>query len=253
MSLHTVVYSPCWNEEVVLPFFLRHYGCFAQTINLLDNGSTDSSLEIIAEFRRRRPDVTVNVRSIDSDDRMRDDFLLNFKNHAWKECAGTSVDWVVIVDVDEFVQHENIGAELQRLRDERYTAILCVGYEMVGDGAPDPATAADLTKSIRRGLFSEDFSKCAVFNPNEITEIHYTIGAHVCSPKGRVKIHHDQSLKLLHYKSLGLDYVMARRRQLAERLSDVNKHYGWGVHNEQDEALQRQRFSELQREAEEIL
>ncbi len=253
MSLNVVVYSPCWNEAVLLPFFLRHYGRFARTINLLDNGSTDRSHDIIGEFRRRRPDVTVNVRPLDSAGQTREDYIINFKNHAWKECAGQPVDWVVIADVDEFAYHENLPAELRRLRRHGYTALMGVGYEMIAQHPPRPNDPAELTSLIKRGRFSADYSKCIAFDPNQITAINYHPGAHVCTPGGNVRIHHDQSFKLLHYKTLGYEYYIGRVRQLRERRSEVNRRNGWGVQYDYDDAFHHDWFDELEREGVELI
>ena len=50
------VYTVAWNEEKILPHFLRHYARFADRIVVYDNGSNDRTRDIIfahpqAEFR----------------------------------------------------------------------------------------------------------------------------------------------------------------------------------------------------------
>ena len=253
MRLNVAVYAVFWNEAAMLPFFLRHYAAFARTLNLYDNESTDRSLDIIDAFRQSHPDVTINVRTFDSGDRLRDDYIINKKNHAWKECAGRPVDWVVIVDVDEFIHHPNLPAELQRLRREEYTAVFCVGYDMVADEGPRAEEPVPLTSLVRRGRFSENYSKCTVIDPNAVTSINYTVGSHACTPKGRVKIHADNAFKLRHYKALGLDNRILRRRQIRARLSEVNRHNDWGYHNDFEESVHREWFATLDREATEVV
>ena len=44
------VYALCWNEEKILPYFLRHYGRIASKIVIYDNESSDRSVEIIRSY-----------------------------------------------------------------------------------------------------------------------------------------------------------------------------------------------------------
>lgn len=48
------VYTICWNEERFLPYFLRHYGAFAEEITVFDNGSDDNSVAIARAFPNTR-------------------------------------------------------------------------------------------------------------------------------------------------------------------------------------------------------
>jgi glycosyltransferase involved in cell wall biosynthesis len=40
-------YAICWNEEVMLPYYLKHYEKFCEKIIIYDNMSTDNSRNII--------------------------------------------------------------------------------------------------------------------------------------------------------------------------------------------------------------
>jgi len=43
------VFTTCYNEEIILPYFIRHYKQFARNITIYDNMSTDNSINIIEE------------------------------------------------------------------------------------------------------------------------------------------------------------------------------------------------------------
>jgi hypothetical protein len=171
MRLNVAVYSPCWNEETILPFYLSHYAKFARTINLFDNQSSDRSPEIIAEFQRQHRDVKIKFGALDTDGQLRDDIQIRLKNETWKECRGKGVDWVVVCDMDEFIYHRNISAKLRDLRRQHYTAILCTGYDMIAPDFPKANQPADLTALVRRGRFTKRYSKCAIFDPAKLSKL----------------------------------------------------------------------------------
>ena len=49
MKIH--LYTMCWNERRMLPFFLRHYEQFCERMIVYDNGSDDGSQAIIKAHR----------------------------------------------------------------------------------------------------------------------------------------------------------------------------------------------------------
>ncbi len=38
------VFTTCYNEQIILPYFLKHYKKFANNITVYDNMSTDNSV-----------------------------------------------------------------------------------------------------------------------------------------------------------------------------------------------------------------
>ena len=43
------VFAICYNEEIILPYFLKHYKKFVRNITVYDNMSTDNSVNIMNE------------------------------------------------------------------------------------------------------------------------------------------------------------------------------------------------------------
>lgn len=217
------LYALCWNEERFLPYFLRHYSPLCRSITIWDNESTDGSLDIISSY----PNTKVVQHPTGNE--IRDDLWLEFKNTSWKESRGAAAaDWVLVVDLDEIVYHPRLLEYLEACKAKGITLAWTVGYEMVSERFPE--TSGQIYEDVTDGVRDEWYSKPAIFDPNAITEINYEPGAHTCNPTGRVSEDHSPDLKLLHYRFLGLDYVLPRFEARRRRQSSLNKQRGWGYH-----------------------
>lgn len=222
------VYSLCWNEELFLPYYLDHYGKIADRITVYDNHSTDRSVEII-ESRPR-----THVIPYDTGDQINDEIYLELKNNIWKQSRGVA-DWVIIVDIDEILYHAHLDRLLAQAREDRYHLLNPTAYHMVSrqyptyDGRP-------ITARVKKGFIQRDWGKQAIFDPIRIQEINYAPGAHQSDPVASSPIRiwhsadHRDSLKLLHYKYIGLDRLKQRHRQCEERLSQANYAKNMGLH-----------------------
>jgi hypothetical protein len=213
------VYTHCWNEEAMLPFFFRHYDSVADRYYVFDTGSTDRSIEILKSHPRVR---LTKVRP------KRDSFVLentSRQNKCWKKSRGAA-DWIIMTAIDEHLYHPDLHGFLARCRDQGVTVIQAEGYEMISDQFPQ--SSEPLFKQIRRGMRSPEwFDKIQVFNPNKIEEINYDPGRHTAHPIGEI-VMSQWEVKLLHYKFLGLDYVVPRYAKLKTglRAKDIEMSYG---------------------------
>ena len=85
-----------------------------------------------------------------------------------------------------------------------------------------------------------------LFDPNRIDEMNFTPGAHWACPEGDVRVYQeDPGLKLLHFRYLGLDYILRKNRSRLARVSKVNKEHNWSIHYAEEEEKVRQRFDEM--------
>jgi glycosyltransferase involved in cell wall biosynthesis len=236
----TVLYTLCFNEEFILPYFLRHYRRFVDRIVVYDNQSTDRSVAI-AEAGG------AEVRNWVSGNEIRDDIMLDLKGHCWEECRGQGVDWVIVVDVDELLYHPVIAAHLAELRRRDYTFCVPQGFQMVGDELPGPDE--ELTAAITRGVPVRKYSKPCIFNPDAIEALNFLPGCHEAQPIGRVKVSTDPNLKLLHYSWLSFDWYRKRYAERAKRLSELNRQEGWGREYMEGEREMRERYEGLRQSA----
>jgi len=241
MAIH--VYAVCYNEEVILPYFLRHYSAIAERITIFDNMSTDRSVSIIKKC------PIAKIIPYDSGGELRNDILGQIRNNAWKKSRGLA-DWVVVVDADEFLWHKNLIAYLKACKKNNVTIPVPEGFGMVSDSPP--SSDGMIFDEIRSGIFDPLFCKFSVFNPNLIREMNYQPGCHRADPAGKVVFDRNKGLKLLHYRFLGLDYVLKRHSAYRERVSEYNKKRGLSFHYTRDPGYVAEGFIKKKSEAREL-
>jgi glycosyltransferase involved in cell wall biosynthesis len=242
--LRIEVYTQCWNEERFLPYFLRHYGAFASLITILDNESTDRSADIARSYPNTR------VLSYGTGGELRDDVRRDNMNACWKEAAGRA-DWVIVVDTDELVYHHRLLDYLGQCQKEGITLPWTTGYDMVSKDFP--TTSGQVYEEIRLGVQDDWYSKPVVFDPGAITEINFVPGAHTCNPVGEVVEDHSGDLKLLHFRFLGLDYVLPRFESRRQRQSATDIQEGLGYHLRKKPREIKRWFKALEKKAQPVL
>ena len=213
-------YAVCWNEERMLPFVFRHYDDFVSQYVFFDNESTDHSQSIILSH----PDSHVKTFHTDGfDDNVHNDI----KNSCWKKSRGRA-DYVIVCDVDEMLYHKDMQQMLAHALKYHISFFRPEGWDMYSEHFPP--SESPLTDSVTRGVRSTGYGKSILFDPHRIVDINYEPGAHFCHPTGIVKASKDNGLKVLHYKNLGLDYIMSRIRAYRGRLTERIKAEGFAVH-----------------------
>lgn len=237
------LYATCWNEERIIPFFLRHYEPMVDRIVVFDDGSSDRSTDLL----KASPKVEVRrLRQGESSILMQ----MEEMNHCWKESRGRA-DWVMICDMDEHIyHHKELRSYLEQCKASGVTILNPVGVEMVS--ADFPRADAMLCQTIRSGVRSFNLDKLAVFSPDAIDEMNYRVGRHVSTPSGRLVFPPRREVKMLHYKYLGLDYLKSRSTALSSRKTDFDRARGWGAHDHRTSDEFRLHFEELLRGAEDI-
>lgn len=218
MIIH--IYSLCWNEERILPYYFRHYDAIADRYFIFDDASTDASLDILA----KHPKV-----EIDRFYKQPESFVASahvFNNNIWKKSRGKA-DWVIICNMDEHLHHPDLLNYLQQCKDAGITAIPAEGYQMISETFPD--SDKRLCDLITFGMRYKKMNKLSIFNPNAIEEINYKHGRHYANPVGRVVFPQRGDLKLLHFKYLELDYLITRFAELSTGLRRIDLENRWGI------------------------
>lgn len=225
------VFAICYNEELLLPYFIDHYKKMGAKITIIDNQSTDKSRSIIEK-------AGCTYMAYNSNNQIRDDLYLQIKNNCWKD---SKADWVIVCDIDELIEFN--------FDISRYNIINTKGFDMIG-----------LPPS-RVGVHNKMYSKHIMFRPDCFAEINYRPGCHSCSPimstQGSFKSNISGSIEianLLHYKYINEDYVYARHLMYQERLSDINKQLGWGIEYQNVERKKiEDKFAELRSQSSMVL
>ena len=221
-------YVLCWNEEKMIPYYLRHYEKFCDKIIVYDNYSTDKSIKILKAHPK------VEIRYYDSKGKIRDDIYLQIKNEVWKETKylQDDVDFVIVGDMDEFLWHKNMKEFLFKKQREGYTIFKPTGYDMLNEDYP--TTDKQIYHEVQTGRSDQFISgKLMLFNPHKIEEIAYDYGCHLAKPLGKVNLWEDKNneLVMMHFKSIGRKEVKERHEIFNSRLSEFNIKTGMGVYN----------------------
>lgn len=114
-------YVLCWNEEKLAPFLLDYYSNFVSNLYILDNGSTDNTLNILKAEKR----FNVEIIPYESGNKLDDSKYLELKNNIWKRSKGKA-DFVVVCDFDEFLYANDILDKFQYMKDNGMT--ICQPY-----------------------------------------------------------------------------------------------------------------------------
>lgn len=223
------LYTLTYNEEKILPFFFQHYESVVDKFFIYDNNSTDNTVEIC----KKRNDT--KVIKWDSNKKLNEFKLTEMRNNIWKKSKG-KCDFVIMCDADEFLEFPSMSSLFVILKIRKYSVVKPVGYAMVSKKFP-VFGRDQISDQVKRGFRAPLMDKCVVFDPNQITEMNFSLGSHYCMPEGVVKVYKPKEEveyhpKLLHYKTLGVEYALERKNLYRKRVPKsivkmgISKHYG---------------------------
>ncbi len=217
MNIH--VYTTTWNEEYILPYFLKYYSSFCSKIIVYDNNSTDSTAEIVKSY------PNTEIFSYDTGNHFDESVLTSIRNTAYKNSRGKA-DWVFVVDADEFIYHPDIINLLEEYKKEGINYPNVEGYEMI------PNTTLNLHDRLPYdypfGIPNSWLCKKVVLDPT--LDAKFSFGSHFNQLPDNGKLSPNADLKLLHYKMLNLDYLIERYRSLDNRRPQIAKDNNWSYH-----------------------
>lgn len=203
----------CWNEEKIIPHFLKHYENIVSNIIVYDNKSNDNSVKIL----KKHPKVT--IVPYDTNGEIRDDAYLQIKNNAWKKSK--DCDIVIVCDMDEFLYSDDLPQYMKDFNNSESTIIKPEGFDMVIKDF-DITKSEYLLNDVQFGFEHNHFNKLCVFKPKKIIDINYNFGCHNAAPVGTI-VYHNKPIKLLHFKKIGLNYFLDKMRNYHKRMSKFNR------------------------------
>lgn len=221
------VHSLLCNEARLIPYFMRHYKQFAD-VYFYESNSHDGSRKIAQRLGAKVIDFPTG-NEID------ENMFLDMKNNCWKD---SKADWVIVGDTDEFVYHPQL---VKGLEHTNYTIFHPKEWRMYSKTFP--TTGKQIYEEVVYGRpGAPNMNKMNLFRPSEIKEMNYGVGCHTAKPEGNVQLCPDTKIITLHMHHLSKEYRIEKNKQLAERLSDINKKNGWGFHVLLPESIVNSRF-----------
>lgn len=213
-----VVIAVGWNEAAILPLFLDHYMNCADKIVYYDNESTDNTRAIIQAHACA---ARIEVRTLSTSHQIRDDVLLNIKNHVWKEFKDTH-DWAIVVDVDEIIVVPSNAKDGRALSNALAAnadvgALRCTGFQMI---------------DARKGARCTAYDKITCWNLARTIETNYAPGCHRATPRfaDTTCTVRDGVVQLRHVRfTQDFRTLCARVSEYQKRLSDINRRNNWGA------------------------
>lgn len=243
-ALRVAVVCTVYNEGLLLPQFLRYYVPQVDHIFLIDNESTDGSLA----HAQQCPNVEISTLRTDGE--FRTAALCEARMRKKDECAGI-FDYVLIVDVDEFVVPK-CGKPLRRELEELWPVPILGthGYGMWKSVWDDPYNPnMSLFHQRKWGIEDPVYSKPIIVRPE--MKVDYVMGFHDTDAPNNHILKHPciSAFYLLHYVGVeeseylrrGMDRTLRLSRENLESDEAWGKQYFGGT-----EEVYRERFREHQ-------
>lgn len=212
------IYLLCHNERVLLPHAVEHYRSRIPQaqITILDNESTDGSVEIAQELGCR-------VRSWASGNHIDDHLFVKLKNEIWKS---RTEGWAIVADMDEWLCVTSL--DLKDAARRGATILRTYGWNIVAESQREDLADLDL-HALTRGFHMRSRDKLVAFRPSLIKEMNFGIGAHESQPVGSI-VFSPRTYLLKHMERLGKPWLRAKflqRTARAERMHamGIAQHY----------------------------
>jgi glycosyltransferase involved in cell wall biosynthesis len=241
ITLFTFLY----NEEHILPYFLKHYSQYVNKIVVYNNMSTDKSIEILKDWK----ECEIEIIDYNTDNQYDEGTLMKLRNNCWKDCDS---DYVIVCDMDELLYHPDL---INFIKKQSYVDYFTpTGYDMIGEEIPTDYTK-QIYDIIKVGTKNIGYSKCVLFKRKNVKETNYSAGSHMSSFQGTERLINctTDELKLLHYKWLSFDYVYDKHTLYGERRSQHSKNNSWGSHYGLSKERMMRDYNELKEQSKTII
>ena len=237
----------CKNEEDVIPFCIDYWKRIANKVVVYDNGSTDSSIELLSQYD------WIDVRHFDSEGH-NDVIQKSIKEHAYLEFKD-SYDIIIISDMDELFYFQDFEKEIDKMIQGNYNCMLLPLYSLCEDGKPQYKEDKLLHQLCHkyykqrmnhtRGL--EAYTKFSIFNTKITDVVAMSVGQHYVQTAPTMNVMVADNAFGIHIdKGFGEDYYVAKRRKMGENLSETNKRGRMGIEYLKSEEDSRKEYRDNQ-------
>lgn len=210
-----------YNEEVIMPYTLRHYATFADRITVYDAFSTDNTRNICRKYGANVVDWKT--------DGLNDMLAKHVKSTGWINDHRS--DWVICVDADELIYFpKGIEYTLAEYEQQRVEVVKPHGFEMFSESLP--SKDGQIYDEIKFGGRDDKwYAKPVLFSPRRISSIEFAAGAHTTkwidingSEHSNPTVPTEPPTYLLHYHHIGsLQRIADKYDATRKRLSKINE------------------------------
>lgn len=230
MKHRVVLYTLAYNESDIVEYAVDYWKRLGvEKAIVFDNESTDDTVDKLSKYD------WIEIRSFHTDG-MTDDLHAIIKNNCWKEQKGKKDTWCICCDFDEWLYSPNIDAVIDKMEDNDCSILGTKWYAICNDSTP-PYEEGKLLHQQSDKFYLQDVNrnypelgKFMLINQNKIDDMHWSVGNHICSPTGEIKIYIadiNEAVAIHLNKGLSLEYFINKRKKMAARLSALNKMKGY--------------------------
>jgi len=230
MNYKTLIITLCFNEMDILPFVEQYWRRIATKVLVLDNGSTDGSIEYLSNLHY------VEVRHFDSNGQ-NDVIQKTVKEQAYLEFKD-QYEIIVLCDMDELFYFQDYEKEIDKMVQGNYNCMLLPLYSLCEDKRPDYNPDLLLHQQCHkfykqrmnhmRGL--ENYTKISIFNTKITDVVAMSVGQHYVQTAPTMNVMVADNAFGLHIdKGFGLQYKWIIRQKMFKNLSETNKRGGMAV------------------------
>jgi glycosyltransferase involved in cell wall biosynthesis len=228
--MRVVAITRALNEADIIECFVRHTSAFVAHHVIMDDGSSDSTIDILTALKREGVPLTVHQsKSISYNE---SDTLTRLYR---KACRTQAPDWVVCIDADEFIDDRQLTGGLhkylQQLLDSQraadYLSIPMVNYAATAQDNPDEAITP---VRMRKRLEPSDTRKIIIRGNLIDEDVRIARGSEGASLKHRAATYvHEPRLWLAHYSERSpyqyiVKFVRGWSKVLATGQAEVARH-----------------------------
>lgn len=210
-----------WNEEVLLPHWIRHHLPLADDCIIIDHGSTDSTLDICKELAPHWRVVPTKLPAFDA-------HLLDAEVQETELLLST--EWKMALNVTEFLFHSTLRTLMEEFKD--YDAIGFKAYMMV-DKVLDLPLDAPLWQNRTFGYMDDG----SAMNSRRGRYMHshdhghYNLGRHGTSFPRHIE---SDDWNILFASFSPWPQAIKRKLQIQERIPLSDKQNGFGIQHLQN-------------------
>ena len=245
-----ILYTLSYNESDIVEYSIDYWKRLGVDKAIVyDNYSKDDTVEKLKKYD------WIEIRNFKTDG-MTDDLHAIIKNNCWKECRGKKDTWVIVCDFDEWLYAPDIDSVIDKMEKEKCSVLGTRWYAICNDSTPPYEEGKLLHQQSDKFYLQDvnrnypDLGKFMLINPTMINDMGWSVGNHICNPKGDFKLYiapNNEAVAIHLNKGLSEDYFVEKRKKMAARLSTLNRQKGYCFEYNFPEKQSREEYRENQK------